>query len=1012
MMRSVNMLGACILVILGGLLMPSGIFGQGGEGNIVGHVKDSTGSAINGATITVSNPATGLKRTVQSDSDGSFTVNDLPPGNYKVETTYSGFAVLAQDVTVQVSQALDLNLELRPAGQQQQVNVEAVAPLVETTTATLHKAITPQQVDELPIDGRNFTTLAALVPGVTSGNVSVDQNYDPTKRNVPAISINGQSGRNLFMSIDGGDNTDLFMGGQNINLSLEAVQEFDVTTHDPKAQYMRGIGGVITVVTKSGSNDFHGSGFGFFRNDAYEAIDPISSRFGKPKPPFSSQQFGGTIGGPIFKDKLFFFYSYERDREEKSRVFNSNGHFPTLDGTATAQPFRQNLHTARLDGRINDTTTWLLRYSEQDNIRANEFFNDLEAPGPNAGANETNKLHDAVAALTKLFGSNKVNDFRFHYQYWQNSLTDNVSSLNVPTVILPDASFGASQAGTQAPRENMWQWSDDFSMVHGRHNMRFGFTDVYRPRLGISGDFRHNRYTFTNDLYDPATNTIMPGTPPQVPGQPPPVAQRLVNFRSWTSPAFDIFNKPLTHIGFYYQDDIRLGRVTLSAGLRYDFFHNLLYFRGTLAESLVTQFGSVTPGGPKGKTPHDEKTNFGPRVAVAWDVNGNGLTVIRAGYGRLYDPSSLLSGSLFADLEVTQANGNVPFNFVFVPGSVAQFFPGVTCGSALPMQPLHPLDAPCKPAVAPTNIFGDGFPIGFVTSPDSRVAYADQFHGGFSHQFKEGRMAGLTIDVDGVYSRTRALTQGRNLNFCLNNDPNCGSGVNFPQAGVFDPNSNLPRQIFLEDTTGRNNYGALIISARKNLTKWYQLLASYTLSQSTTDTDQFDFVVLNQLNPHGPGELGPSNLDERHRLVVSGIFRLPYGIQWSNIITAASARAYTPVCGGGCDANNDGVPTVFGAVDDGPGGSRTFNTDGDRAGPRGSLRGDPTFSWDTRIAKIFKFERLRNSELELLFEVFNLTNKANYGQNYNDNITSSNFRTPINIITPPRQGQFGVRFHF
>jgi len=1006
MKRSVNRLAASILLTFSVLLLPSAILGQGGEGNIVGYVKDATGGAISGAKITVSNPATGLKRTVQSGSDGAFSVINLLPGNYKLETTYTGFATLAQDVTVQVSQSLDLNLELRPAGQQQQVNVEAVVPLVETTTATLHKAITPLQVDELPIDGRTFTTLASLVPGVTSGNVSVDQNYDPTKRNVPAISINGQSGRNLFMSIDGGDNTDLFMGGQNINLSLEAVQEFDVTTHDPKAQYMRGIGGVVTVVTKSGSNDFHGSGFGFFRNDAYEAIDPISSRFGKPKPPFSSQQFGGTIGGPVFRDKLFFFYSYERDRDNTSRVFNSGGAFPTLDGTATPQPFRQNLHTARLDGRINDSTTWFVRYSEQDNIRANEFFSGLEAPGPGAGANETNKLHDAVAALTKLFGSNKANDFRFHYQYWQNSLTDNTSSLDVPTIILPDASFGASQAGTQAPRENMWQWNDDFSMVHGRHNTRFGVTDVYRPRLGISGDFRHNRYTFANDLYDPATNTIMPGAQ-TLPGNPTPVPQQLANFKSWTSPAFDIFNRPLTHLGFYVQDDIRLGRVTLSAGLRYDYFHNLLYFRGTLAESLVTQFGNVTPGGPRGKIPHDDKSNFGPRVAVAWDVNGDGRTVVRAGYGRLYDPSSLLSGSLFADLEVPQANGNPPFNFVFVPGSAAKFFPGVTCGAT------RPLVASCQPAVAPTNIFGDGFPIGFVTSPDSKVAYADQVHGGFSHQFKEGRVAGLTIDVDGVYSRTRALTQGRNLNFCLNNDPTCGSGVNFPQAGVFDPNSMLPRQIFLEDTTGRNNYEALIISARKNLTKWYQLFASYTFSQSTTDTDQFDFVVLNQLNPHGPGELGPSNLDERHRLVVSGIIRLPYGIQWSNILTAASARPYTPVLCGGCDANNDGVPTVFGAVDDGPGGSRTFNTDGDRAGPRGSLRGDPTFSWDTRIAKIFRFEKLgKNSELELLFEVFNLTNKANYGQNYNDNMASANFRKPINIITPPLQGQFGARFHF
>ena len=472
------------------------------------------------------------------------------------------------------------------------------------------------------------------------------------------------------------------------------------------------------------------------------------------------------------------------------------------------------------------------------------------------------------------------------------------------------------------------------------------------------------------------------------------------------------------------QDDIRLGRVTISAGLRYDYFHNLLYFRGTLAEGLVTQFGQQTPGGPRGTTPHDDKSNFGPRVAVAWDVKRDGHFVVRAGYGRIYDPSSLLAGSLFADLEVTQRNGNPPFNFVFVPGSVATFF-GLPCST--PRPPLA-LIANCQPTVANAATianFGNGFPIGFVTSPDSKVAYADQIHGGFSYQFKEGRAAGLTIDVDGIYSRTRALTQGRNLNFCVSTPTNAvgyaacltGSfdptGVNFPQAGAFDPNSNLPRQIFLEDTTGRNNYGALIVSVRKDLTKWYQLFASYTLSQATTDTDQFDFVVLNQLKPNGPGELGPTNLDERHRVVISGLVRLPYGIQWSTILTGASARAYTPVCGGGCDANGDGVPTVFGAVDDGAGGSRTFITDGDRAGPRGSLRGNPTFTWDMRIAKIFRFEKLSpQAQLEGLFEVFNLTNKANYGQNFQDDVTSPNFKKPINLITPPLQGQFGIKFRF
>ena len=216
------------------------------------------------------------------------------------------------------------------------------------------------------------------------------------------------------------------------------------------------------------------------------------------------------------------------------------------------------------------------------------------------------------------------------------------------------------------------------------------------------------------------------------------------------------------------------------------------------------------PGSPKHSKPSDDAKNFGPRIGVAWDVKGNGQAVIRAGYGRIYDPSSLLAGSLFADLEVTQANGNPPFNFVFVPGFAGGLL-GVSCAT-------RPLPANCAPTVIPNN-FPFSFPIGFVTSPDSKVAYADQVHGGFSYQFKGGRAAGLTIDVDGIYSRVRALTQGRNANFCLNNpaDTDCQMNgffptavpppntVNFPQAGTinFLGAAFFPRQVVLEDTTGR-----------------------------------------------------------------------------------------------------------------------------------------------------------------------------------------------------------------
>jgi Carboxypeptidase regulatory-like domain len=1002
----------CLLLSLGVLALTSLLFGQGGTSDVVGHVKDKSGAVVNGATITVINKASGLQRSASSSIDGGFTIAGLPPGLYQVEVSQSGFGKQTRDLAVLVGQSPELNVTLLPATETVSVNVQEELPLVETSGAVVHKTITPEQVDSLPIDGRDFSTLAALVPGVTTGNTAIDKNYDPVKRNVPAISINGQNGRNLFMAIDGGDNTDIFMGGSNITLSLEAVQEFEVITHDPKANYGRGIGGVVNVVTKAGTNNWHGSGFGFFRDSAFASIDAISAQAHKPKPPTSGQQFGGTIGGPLVHDRFFFFYSYERQRKNQQRVFNSTSTNPAvaaLNGTTTPQAFRQNFNDGRLDLRVNNNNNFFIRYAEQDNNSSNEFFSDLDAP--NSAASETNKLHDVVAAWTSVLSPNKVNDARFHWQFFSNLINNNVSSLNTPTIILGSGvTFGASQAGTQAPKEITYQFSDDFTYTKGRHTLRMGANFVIQPHIGIFGDFRHNRYRFNNDDYDPATNTIG-------------ATNSLANYRSWSSPAFDIVNKTLAHSGFYFMDEIRLRRLSITAGLRYDFVHNLIYNRGTLAEQIVRDNIGQFPGSPHNRVPQDDKAEFAPRLSAAYDVFGNGKAVIHAGWARLFDPSSILASTLFADLEVPQINGNPPFNFVFVPGAFAGFF-GLPCSTT-----------PCQPAAFDASTIPFSFPIGFVNSSDMKVARADQFNLGGTYQVQDGPLAGMTFGLDGIYSRTRRLTQGRNANFCVNKgnlaayqsclngsfDPN---GVNFPQAGPNDPITNIPRQIYLQDTTGRNDYTAAMFSVQRRFSR-LNLLAHYTVSRAITDTNQFTFIVLNQLNPHAPGELGPSEFDEHHRGVIAATVTLPWGMQYSTILQAATARPYTPTSAfNGGDVNGDGVPTVFGAITNGPGGSRTFQTENDRVGPRGSLRGDPTFSWDMRFAKIFSLESLfkRDAKIELLAEVFNITNKANYGQNYQDleflgtpgpvPTPNPTFRQPINIISPPRTAQFGFRFTF
>ncbi|RPJ82250.1 MAG: PEGA domain-containing protein, partial [Acidobacteria bacterium] len=512
-----------IVICAWAALMPALSNAQVGDANLSVQVRDASAAVVPGATIEVVAQATGLQRTAVTGGEGTVTIAHLPPGRYRVSVSLSGFTTQVQDVTLLIGQTADVSYQLAPSSISETVEVTGGVPMIETNNATLHKVITPEEVQSLPINGRDFSTLATLVPGVTQGNTSENKNFDPVKRNLPAISINGQSGRNIDVLLDGGDNTDIQIGGQNIALSLEAVQEFEVITHDPKTQFNRGIGGVLNVVTKSGTNDVSGSAFGFFRDKALQSIDAISAQLDKPKPPFSQQQFGGTLGGPIKTNGAFYFVSYERQRRNTSRVFNSGGAFAALDGTVTEQPFTQNFFLGKVNGRLTSSHNWMLRYAEQDNDSGNEFFSDSDAPGSTASV--TNRAHDLVASLTSILGTNRVNDLRFHYQWYENSIRNDVSSLELPTLIFPAGTFGASQAGSQSPHQTTWEVRDDFSWTRGRHDIRIGGSLNYQPATGIKGDFRHNRFLFANNDYDPATNTIGP-------------TNTVLNYRSWMSPGF------------------------------------------------------------------------------------------------------------------------------------------------------------------------------------------------------------------------------------------------------------------------------------------------------------------------------------------------------------------------------------------------------------------------------------------------------------------------------------------
>ena len=328
-----------------------------------------------------------------------------------------------------------------------------------------------------------------------------------------------------------------------------------------------------------------------------------------------------------------------------------------------------------------------------------------------------------------------------------------------------------------------------------------------------------------------------------------------------------------------------------------------------------------------------------------------------------------MAATLFEELDRRDLE-HPPYQFTFIPADLFDAL-GLVAGEPVP-------------ATAIREAFDLGLvvPFNFVNSPDLRVASADQLNAGIAHQLTSGALAGLALEASVVYSRTTGLN----------------AVLLTPQFPALGPT------VQHNASTGKSEYRGLLLSARKRFDTW-QLYGSYTLSTAKESTNQFSYDPLDFSDPNGQGEFGPTNFDERHRLVVSGMVALPGDFRLSGIVQAASARPWTPGCD--CDFNGDGQ-----IASNGPSGSRTFNSfNGDRVEPRGSRRGDPTYSVDVRVSKLLRLGG--DARLELMFEVFNLFDAANFGQNIFDNVDDpERFGTPINIITPPRTAQIGVRLQF
>ncbi|HZI63380.1 MAG TPA: carboxypeptidase-like regulatory domain-containing protein, partial [Thermoanaerobaculia bacterium] len=336
------------------LALPGALWAQSQAGNLEGRVVDSSGAALPGATVTATNDATGLTRTETSDANGQFRFASLPVGTYRVAVDLSGFGeVVTEDVQLNVATDRRIEVTLSQAAVEETITVTSEPPLLVTEPA-IGTVVTQNELENLPLNGRQFANLAVLAPGT-----SLAVNADPTKPGQLTVALAGGIGRNVNYVVDGGDNTDDTIGGALQNFNLDAVQEFKIQTQQYKAEYGRSSGGVLTVVTKTGTNEFAGAVYGFFRDDSWAEKTPSEELAGADKQKLSREQVGVSFGGPIVVDRAHFFASYGKtDREtfytlDTRTATNPGGLFPGSDGGSFPTPFEDELITAKATWNIN-----------------------------------------------------------------------------------------------------------------------------------------------------------------------------------------------------------------------------------------------------------------------------------------------------------------------------------------------------------------------------------------------------------------------------------------------------------------------------------------------------------------------------------------------------------------------------------------------------------------------------------------------------------------------------------
>lgn len=915
---------------------------QGGSGQIDGTVFDEQGAVLPGTTVTLQNQATGVQRVAVTGADGRYRFPVLGPGRYTLAVELAGFATEeVQDIELTIGLALRRDFTLRLASVSEAITVTGEAPVVDTTKAEVSGVVTQEQIETLPINSRQYLSLALLMPGTS---------VDATRSFFPTVNVGGSMSFNSTGNVvDGMINNMAEDGEPRQNLPQDAVQEFKVSNMQYPAEFGLATGGIVQVVTKSGTNAFHGSAFEYFRDKALNA----KGVFEEEKPEYRRHQFGVSAGGPIQRDRMHFFGAVERTQVDEFYTVNTGlpEFYSAVEGTFK-RPFTRNLYVGRVDYQLSNTQSMFARWAqEQERSECNGCGGTTAST---AGYDIEVPRTSLVVAHTWIRGVRQLNDFRVQVATAAYYIAPAGTKIFTETGDFPPERMNRLSRGLNFPSlsygssfdelgpEGRFQIKDTYAILAGDHDVKFGFDYSYMPYEEENTGNVLGSYSFDRDQYfDPNNQASI---------------DNLTGATTFSASLPPINTKhPTQYTVGFVQDAWKIrSNMTLSLGLRYE----RLY--GAANEDLDPSIFPVEiPYIDVSK--RGDTNNWGPRVGIAWDVFDNGETVARAGYGLYYGHVRIL-GNLnefrnYQRYSVNITNPSYP-------------------------DPYGGRDPEDFIVSAPANIT--------VVANDYVQPYSNQYSAGVSHHLYRD----LALHVDGVYTRTNHDRKILDIN---PRDPVTRLRPD-PTFGRVDRNQ----------STGELAYKALYLKLEKRYSRRTQALVSYSYTRSDDNSllgrylDPFDLSL----------DWGPSSGERRHALVASGSVLLPGDVTLGLIWSYRTQLPWSATAGRDLNGDGFGSDLVPGTTRNAGARTLDLSTvnayreqNGLAPVSESQLDSSRINMVDMRISKDFVIRG--DVKVQALAQVFNLFNTTNLVGRVG-NALSNNFGR-IFSARPGTQGEIGIR---